>query len=513
MRSARYLTLLAGAALALGPALPAAASHDVTPARIGGEDRFETAAEIALESHPDGASEVLVASGATYPDALAGAPLATAWDAPLLLTAPDSVPESTLAALGELEPDHVTILGGTNAVSAEAEATISQAARASTDRVYGETRYDTSAEITREVQQATGNAPNWPGGQRAAFVTTGENFPDALAAGAVAARAGAPVPVLLTHPDVLPEATNEAIEDLGIELAVVVGGSAAVSPAVEDQIDDADTTTDRVAGTSRTDTAAALADYAIQYLDVDASTIHLARGDTYPDGLTIAPLSGALHAPILLAATPTQLSDETRAWLAEQCGAIERIRAVGGRAAITAATLDDAVTTAEQCHTAEDGFRQTVQVSPMERITIDLSEGDEHSRTFEAFNRTDTAADGIQQPHDVTLFPCESIQEPTEGDFRLADANGNGQADGIASTSTGAASIIAVNGRAPESLTHERDVEPNADARIDVTVDSNAQDCAAVMVFQDVDNDSALNVDDEGYPTEPWGFGLVEWTR
>lgn len=508
MPTPRSLPLLAGAVvLALVPAAPAAASHDVTPARIGGEDRFATAAEIALEAHPDGADRVLLASGATYPDALAGAPLASAWDAPVLLTAPDDVPDVTMAALSELEPEHITVLGGPDAVSEDAEAQASQGARAETDRVEGDTRYHTAAAITRATQQATDNAANWPGGQRAAFVTTGENFPDALAASALAAREGSPVPVLLTLPDAVPAPTDEAIEDLDIDLAVIVGGDDAVSAGVEAHLDDDDTTTDRVAGDTRTETATALADYAIEYLDFDASDLELARGDTFPDALTIAPLAGSNHDPILLTATPTDLSDETRSWLATTCDAVERIRAVGLDAAIAPSTLEDAETTAEQCH-REGRTEQDVLVTPQEMVGP-LDPGDSYDE-ISAATRHDRASDRLVEPLDVFLFPCDSVLEPTDGDFRFADGNADGNADGIESTNEGDALITEINGRAT-STRGERDVVPNAEGRIDVTVHSDAPDCAAIVFFDDENNDSALNVDAEGYPVEAWGFTQVSW--
>ena len=330
MRTSRPLAALAGAALALGPALPAAASHDVTPDRIGGQTRYGTAAEIALDSHPDGASEVIIASGERYPDALAGSPIAAALDAPVLLVEQDHVPDATISALDELAPDHATILGGEVAVSAQVEQTIEEDGQTPADRIAGDTRYETAAKIAREVQQRNGNPANWPGDQRAAFLTTGEGFPDALSAGALAAsREEAPIPVLLTRRDEVPAATEAAIEDLDIELVIVIGGPDAISEDVQAAIDDDDTTTDRVAGATRTATATAVADYAIQYLGFDEDDLTLTRGDAFPDALSVAPMTGANHNPILLTANATELSEPTRAWLAEACGAVDRIRGIG----------------------------------------------------------------------------------------------------------------------------------------------------------------------------------------
>lgn len=506
--SRRSLAVLAGAALALGPALPAAASHDVTPARIGdgAPDRYATAAEIALADHPDGSSEVIIASGEQYPDALSGAPIAAELDAPILLVAPNHVPDVTISALDELDPDRATILGGNAAVSDEVEETLQDTGEAATDRIYGTNRYETAAQIAREVQARNDNAANWPGGQRAAFLTTGQDFPDALSAGALAAsRDGAPIPILLTPSDQLAPSTADAIEDLDIEVVVIIGGSQAVSDQVQDTVDDDDTTTDRVGGTSRTETATEVADYAIQYLGFDEDDITLTRGDNFPDALTIAPVSGANRNPILLTATPELLSEPTRTWLNQACGAVDRIRAVGGTAAVSEQVLEDAELAAENCH-GEQGSDQDLLVEPQEAITTSPGE----SQEFELV-RTYDGGD-VTTPTDVALFPCEEIREPTDGDFRFTDDESDGNADGIESTDTDVATITAINGDDVQDVRGARDLEPGGtEAGIQVTVTADADDCAGVVFFEDTNDDSALNLGTDGLPTEPWGFGLIRW--
>ncbi len=506
MMAKRPLAVLAGAALALGPALPAAATHDVTPARIGGETRYSTAAEIALQDHPDGSDEVIVALGENYPDALAGAPVAAELDAPILLTRQDELPDSTLSALSELDPSHVTILGGPVAVSDEVEATIAQSLRVETDRIEGDTRYETAAAAATFVQERNDNAGNFPGGQRAVFLTTGENFPDALTAGAPAAsRQEAPIPIMLTRPDELPTTTAATIDELAIELVVIVGGPTAVSDDVENAVEDDDTTVVRVEGDTRTATAAAMADFALENFDFTPADLELARGDLYPDALSVAPQAGADGNPILLTRDRDTLSDATHAWLSEQCESVERIRAIGLEVAITTATLEAAEQAAEACH--REGTEQNVLVTPQQHI--EATPGD--AREIEAVTRHDEAADTLTEPLDVWLFPCDSVLEPSDGDFRFADEDDNGMADGIQSTNTDAAVITTINGEATDGVKGERDVAPNADGHIQVTVESDAVDCAAVVFFDDANNDSSLNVDADGLPTEDWGFTTIEW--
>lgn len=88
--------------------------------RLGGANRFETAAKVSAATVKS-TTEVLLANGMDYPDALAGAPVAQYFGngngRPLLLTLKDCVPKATLAEIARLGATKVTALGGTAAVS------------------------------------------------------------------------------------------------------------------------------------------------------------------------------------------------------------------------------------------------------------------------------------------------------------------------------------------------------------------------------------------------------------
>jgi len=84
--------------------------------RIAGADRYTTAVLVSHES-PGESTDVFIAVGTNFPDALAGGPVAAAVGAPVLLVAPSAIPTSTGSALTSLRPDRVLVLGGTGAVS------------------------------------------------------------------------------------------------------------------------------------------------------------------------------------------------------------------------------------------------------------------------------------------------------------------------------------------------------------------------------------------------------------
>jgi putative cell wall-binding protein len=85
--------------------------------RLGGTNRFDTAAKVSKAAVTT-ATEVFLANGLSYPDALAGSAVAPYFGGrPLLLTMKDCVPSQTLAEITRLGATKVTALGGTGVVS------------------------------------------------------------------------------------------------------------------------------------------------------------------------------------------------------------------------------------------------------------------------------------------------------------------------------------------------------------------------------------------------------------
>ncbi|HVM54529.1 MAG TPA: cell wall-binding repeat-containing protein [Acidimicrobiales bacterium] len=182
----------------------------VQPARIAGATRYETATAVA-SLFPAPAPIAFLASGADFPDALAGGAAAALGGAPLLLTPPALLPDPVRDELARLAPPEVLVLGGTSAVSDAAMAAIGGPAR----RLAGTDRYATAAAIaTDRVGDAT-----------QVIIATGNAFPDALAAAPLARSFGAPV--LLTS-GCLPSGSLEFIRTRGWADVTVVGGTGAV---------------------------------------------------------------------------------------------------------------------------------------------------------------------------------------------------------------------------------------------------------------------------------------------
>ncbi|USQ80198.1 cell wall-binding repeat-containing protein [Ornithinimicrobium faecis] len=103
-----------------------AALGELAPAeRVAGDNRYETAAALTQAYAEDG-DTLYVASGATFPDALAGGSLSGSTSAPMLLTRADLLPSATAAEIERLSPQGITILGGPESINTDVEAKLQE---------------------------------------------------------------------------------------------------------------------------------------------------------------------------------------------------------------------------------------------------------------------------------------------------------------------------------------------------------------------------------------------------
>jgi len=84
--------------------------------RFAGTNRYDTSARIGAAFNTPG-GRVYLASGASFPDALAGAAAAGANGAPLLLASPGCIPQPVRSVQLQVKPDAVYLLGGAGALS------------------------------------------------------------------------------------------------------------------------------------------------------------------------------------------------------------------------------------------------------------------------------------------------------------------------------------------------------------------------------------------------------------
>ncbi|CAN5396999.1 hypothetical protein BH23ACT7_BH23ACT7_27050 [soil metagenome] len=161
-----------------------------------------------------------------------------------------------------------------------------------TVRWRGETRHDTARLI------AADDSPfRAPFETSTVLIARGDLFPDALAGSYRAGQTDSPI--LLTQSDQITGQTLEALEELDPESIVLLGGTAAISAAVEDELmaTYGDDNVDRIGGAERYETAVLLA---ASGGDPETDTAIVASGENFPDALVSGALAVSEGFPMLL---------------------------------------------------------------------------------------------------------------------------------------------------------------------------------------------------------------------
>ncbi len=191
--------------------------------RIAGADRYETSRLIAEYAFGEGAGTAFIATGRSFPDALTAGAAGGAIGAPVLLvdglaTDLDAATSATLDALGTTR---TLVAGGDAAVSNGIYADLINDVR-SPQRLAGSDRFLTGVYIN----QAIFGPP-----VSSMYIASGLNFPDALAASALAGADESPLYVVQTN-CVNSEIISESLR-LGQPDVYLMGGPAALGAGVE----------------------------------------------------------------------------------------------------------------------------------------------------------------------------------------------------------------------------------------------------------------------------------------
>lgn len=144
--------------------------------RIGGINRYDTAAKIASVLGYKG--KAVIATGDDFHDALIAAPLAAFKGMPMLLTEKNGLPSATKDALQLIAPTETFVIGKSDTVSDSVLAELTNAKRYS-----GSDFYQTAVVV----------AENFGADTSKIFFATGKDFPDALTGSALAAKFNNPI--------------------------------------------------------------------------------------------------------------------------------------------------------------------------------------------------------------------------------------------------------------------------------------------------------------------------------
>lgn len=260
-----------------------------TFARDGGKDRYETAVLTSRRHFNTTGGTILIATGNDFPDALSATPV-TKGEGPILLVRQDEIPQVVKDELTRLAPSRVIIAGSAAVVSDRVAAEIGTLTGATVERRGGADRYETAALLS---------AGSFEPGVPVAYVATGLNFPDALAAGSAGAMLGGPV--LLNKGDALQPATLAELTRLQPKRIVVAGSAAVVSDSVMAQLGGLAPEVVRLAGRDRYETSRAITRDLRGVSEV--STAYLATGLDFPDALAAAPAVASTGGVLVLVNT------------------------------------------------------------------------------------------------------------------------------------------------------------------------------------------------------------------
>lgn len=342
------------------PTLSAPPTPDPTieQERYGGADQFSvaeaTARHFAARRAMGGVTEdlhVTLANGNSYPDGLAASVIAGYRDGVILFTNKDELPLATDRFLSEFDVQRVTIIGGTAVVSdALAQSLMSRGIVI--DRLAGATRYETADAVASAALIEDGQYVPLYKGKKYLFIASGQNFPDAVAAGS-AAYVGS-YPLILASSGGLSSASLEIVvawhRSNPAGRVMILGGTAAVPALVEtqlrehkrpwvegtdgyfggdfcdnypydwphcpiDEIPEPITRVSRLAGADRFMTAWAIANWARDNVFTSTSgDVGFATGLEFSNALAAVPLLGQdlFQGPLLLTSRCTHLPSATR---------------------------------------------------------------------------------------------------------------------------------------------------------------------------------------------------------
>ena len=321
---------------------------DVDVVRHGGADRYATSLMIAEAFAADAGGkldDVVLVSGEHWYDAAIAVVVAANFEAPVLMTPSDGMREDALEFLERVGTDDVEVTvvsSGTwpdTTISPQVFVDLADAGF-SRSLIRGKDRYLTSVKVARWFLQPGSLSP----AGASAIIANGTVFADALVAGPLSSKAQ--VPMLLTPQSELHAEVAAYLSDAHIKHVVLMGGTAALSQAVEDAIEDLGIVVDRMAGESRFETATMTAHYAQDKAAgtcFDGSRVGLAGAEVPFDSFSSAPLLARYCAALVLtdpAAVPQSTADYLDGVRRSIAAGPVGITVFGGNAAVSQAAID-----------------------------------------------------------------------------------------------------------------------------------------------------------------------------
>lgn len=275
--------------------ISAYASRNYSVTTVGGIDRYATSAKQALLAFPS-SDWAIVASGAGYADSIAAAGLAGALDCPIILTAPASLPSTTLDALKTMGVKNIVLLGSETVASSQVENSLRSlvGSSGSVVRVSGADRYATQMAVYNYGKERG----LWTGDTVVAACA--EAFPDALSVSPISYVKKAPV-IFIGADGYFPKAQEKLLnEGLSAKNFILTGSTVVTSKKAEDFLKTKGNVV-RLGGADRYETSRTISEYAVNKLGFTWDGVAFASGQAPYDALGGGVLQGSCNSVMLLA--------------------------------------------------------------------------------------------------------------------------------------------------------------------------------------------------------------------
>ncbi|AKA67788.1 cell wall-binding repeat-containing protein [Clostridium scatologenes] len=286
--------------------------------RLSGNDRYSTAAEVSKYGWSDQAKYAILASGNSFPDALSAAPLAKKYDAPILLTDKDKMPEATISELKRLQVKSVYIVGGTGVISSNIDNELSKIG-ISCIRLQGKDRYETSVKIAEQLGTPTELA-----------VATGDDYSDALSIAPFAANKG--MPILLVPKDNIPDSIKAYLANKNIKKTYIVGNCEIISDNVGNQFPNGY----RILGSTKyARNQAVISEFS---KDADWNTVFISSGENFPDALSGTAIAARSASPVILVSSDSSILVNT--YMKNKTSLVSKFNVLGGESVVPSSILN-----------------------------------------------------------------------------------------------------------------------------------------------------------------------------
>ncbi|HBF3361565.1 TPA: cell wall-binding protein Cwp10 [Clostridioides difficile] len=279
-------------------------TSNVTVKKLKGADRFETAIKISQSGWTKSDTVVIVnGEDKSMVDGLTATPLASVKNSPILLSSNEKLPQKTVEELKRLNPSKVVVIGGNNSMpNSVVEAIKAVNSKISVQRIGGDTRYQTSINIAKEIDK-TNNVSKL-------YIGAGNGEADSLSIASLAGKEK--TPIVLTQKDGVDNEAEQFIKSNKVSNIYFIGGVEKISNKAIEQVGkivNRDISNNRVAGQTRQETNAKVIDKFYSQSKLDGVVV--ANQDKLIDALAVGPLAAKNNSPVILATNTLDKSQES----------------------------------------------------------------------------------------------------------------------------------------------------------------------------------------------------------